>query len=355
VKRKWLFSILAVFLVFSLNGSVLAAKETGKTKEMLYLTGYEYVFAVDPETEEVTEIPVTGMTRDIVFTKDGHRLFVNTDIRQKVAIIDTAKNIVIDELDFTKDNYRSRIYGMTVDPEGKLLYAMTMRSRVEGTELKTLPPAILVMDIEKKEIVKEIEVPYGVHVLQFYEDGSKIAVWGRDLYEYDIKQDTLTLHYELFDPDDKSAGRSNYLLLWPRDQETDNLAATVNYVYYPETGETTEGFVTWDLKTGDVERIEYKEEPIGFFSGIISRDRKTAYGGMNMLAKTNLSTLKHDKVIKTKLGTSYGFNISGDGKTIYAGGGGPDVNFYDAETLEYRGTVDLKTDAMDVRVVQIKQ
>lgn len=355
MKRKWFYSMLAVFLVFSMNTAALADKETGTTKEMLYIGGYDLVFAVDPETKEVTEIPVTGPARDMTWTRDGRTLFVNTEGRQTLAVIDTVKNERIDELKFTTNEYRSHIYGFDVDPAGELIYVMTMRSKREGVELKALPPAILVMDIKTKEIVKEIEVPYGTHTLQFYEDGSKIAVWGRDLYEYDIEKDELALHHKTMNPDDENTGISNYLYFWVREKELDNLSVATNYVFYPETGEVTEGYIAWDLKTGEVERIEFEEDPIGLFSGVITKDGKTAYGGMNMLVKTDLATLKHKAVVPTKLGSSYGFNISGDEKTIYVSGAGPDISFYDAETLEYQETIDLKSDTMDIRVVQIKQ
>lgn len=355
LKRRWIYLLLAIFLVFSLSTSALADKGTGETKEMLYIGGYDLVFAVDPETKKVTEIPVTGPARDMTWTRDGRTLFVNTDGRQTLAVIDTVNNKLIDELPFSTNEYRSRIYGFDVDPAGELIYVTVMRSKREGVELKALPPAILVMDIKTKKIVKEIEVPYGTHTLQFYEDGGKIAVWGRDLYEYDIEKDTLTLHHKTMNPEDENDGISNYLYFWVRDKELDYLSVATNYVFYPETGEVTEGYIAWDLKTGDVERIEFEEDPVGLFSGVITKDRKTAYGGMNMVAKTNLATLKHDAVVPTEKGTSYGINISGDEKTVYVSGAGPDLSFYDAETLKYQGTIDLKSDTMDLRVVQIKQ
>lgn len=354
--KKWLGSCSALVLALTVGLTTVAEADSGakNTKEKLYIGGMDYVFAVDPETREVTNIEVPGPARDMTWTRDGRTLFANVKGRQSLAVIDTITEEMVDELEFRQDGYTSRIFGFDVDPKGEFIYVTVMRSKIEGVEFKVAPPAILVMDLKTKEIVKEIEVPYGTHTLQFYEDGTKIAVWGRDLREYDIEKDEFKVVKETMYPADTSEGISNYLYFWYRDKESDFYSMSTNYKFYPETGKDTEGFVAWDLKTGEVKMHEFEEEATGLFSGVMSKDRTKIYSGMNYLLRTDVATMKHDKVVPTKMGSSYGFNLSGDDKTIYVSGGGADVSFYDAETLEFQGLVDLPTDTMDLRVVTIE-
>ncbi|WP_143415292.1 YncE family protein [Geobacillus sp. E263] len=331
------------------------AEETAKTKEMLYIGGLDYVFAVDPKTKEVTEIPVKGAARNMSWTENGQKLFVVTGARQTVEVIDTLKNKVVDTLSFSSGNSINRIYGLAVDPKGDYLYATVMRAKKTGTELKSLPPVIQVIDVKTKKVVKEIDVPWGTHTLQFFKDGKRIAVWARDLYIYDIEKDELKLHHSIMYPDDVKKGIGNVLYFWDRAADGHYLSVSTNYKFYPETGKVTEGILTLDLVTGEVKEYEFQGEMLGLFSGAVTKDRKYAYVGMNMLAKVNLETGKYEKVVPNVPGTSYGFNISGDDKTVYVSGAGPDVSFYDAETLELLETIPLRTDTMDVRVVQVQQ
>ncbi|HHW37498.1 MAG TPA: quinohemoprotein amine dehydrogenase [Bacillales bacterium] len=353
---KWskLKPIALTFAVLCLL--ITTAGQPGKaqgTKEMLYIAGLDVTFAVDPDTKKVTEIPIKGPNRDMTWTKDGRTLFINSEGRTKIAIVDTTTNKVKDTLTFSTKDYVAHIYGMAIDPKGEKFYATLMRSKVEGTELKALDPVIQVMDVKTKKVVKEIKVPWGTHTLQFFTDGKKLLVWAKDIYVYDIEKDELTLHTPVTNSDPKD-GLGNYLYFWVRGDDNHNVALATNYQFYPETGEVTEGVILFDLEKGEYKEVEF-DDMIGLFSGASTKDGKTAYVGMNYIAKANLETGKYEKIVPNVPGTSYGFNLSGDEKTLYVSGAGPDISFYDAKTLELKETIDLSTDTMDVRVVQIQQ
>jgi len=344
---------LAFVILCILVTTVGQSGNAESSKEMLYIGGLDVTFAVDPEMKKVTEIPIKGPNRDMTWTKDGRTLYINSEGRTKVAVVDTTKNEVIDTLTFSTDEYTARIYGMAIDHNGEKLYATLMRSKVEGTELKALDPVIQVMDVKSKKVIKEINVPWGTHSLQFFKDGKRILVWAKDIYVYDIEKDELTLHTPVMSADPKD-GIGNYLYFWVRGEDNHNVALATNYQLYPESGQVTEGIILFDLEKGEYREVEFKDT-IGLFSGTMTKDRKTAYVGMNFIAKANLETGEYEKVVPNVPGTSYGFNLSGDEKTLYASGAGPDLSFYDAETLELKETIQLSTDTMDVRVIQIQQ
>lgn len=357
-QRQWLWlivpavAVLLCWIIFS-KQDISAAE----TKEMLYVSGYDKTFAIDPaKMEIVAEIPVKGPNRDMTWTKNGQRLFINSGARQEVAIIDTLKNEVIDTVTFNdpENNIIARIYGLAVDPEGEKLYATLMRTQRKPSELVPLKPVIAVMDLETKKIVDEIEVPMVTHGLQFLEDPNKLAVWAKDLYILDVNTKKLTKHYDLSQPTEQNNHSiANFLYFWQRDRDSANSLTVGMFRYYPETDKTSENIFMVDRKTGEVTNIELPEE-LGLFSVVVSPDKKYAYGGMNYLYKINLETMEIQD-IPLKKGTSYGFNISRDGKTLYVSGAGPDISFIDAETLEYKKVIELPTDTMDVRVIEIQK
>lgn len=357
-KNKWLWfipiTIVTLLIVVIFSQKEISANET---KEMLYVTGYDVTFAIDPEKMEVVaEIPVKGPNRDATWTKNGQKLFINSGARQEVAIIDTLENKVIDTVSFNdrENQITARIYGLAVDPEGENLYATLMRTQRKPAELVPLDPIIAVMDLNTKEIIDEIEVPMGTHALQFLEDPNKLAVWAKDLYILDVTTKELTKHYDLSEPTEQNDfGVANFLYFWQRDKEGPNALTAGMFKYFPETEALSENIFMVDRKTAEVTNIELPDL-FGFFSVVVSPDKKYAYGGMNNLYKVNLETFDVEE-IALELGTSYGFNISHDGKTLYVSGAGPDISFIDAKTLEYKKIIDLPTDTMDVRVIQIQK
>jgi DNA-binding beta-propeller fold protein YncE len=48
-------------------------------------------------------------------------------------------------------------------------------------------------------------------------------------------------------------------------------------------------------------------------------------------------------------GTSYGVNVSSDGRKVYVAGGGSTLTIYDAATLKVRKVLQMASDGMDLR------
>lgn len=351
---------MTIALVFSLltvifYQATIARSET-IPKEMLYVSGIGKVFAVDPVKKEVVAaIEINGAAREMTWTEDGHTLFINDGGRQEVSKIDTEKNKVIDTLTFNKpeENITSRIFGLAVDSKGEKLYATLMRTQKKRVELVPLQPVIAVMDLKTKKVIKEVEVPYGTHALQFLEDESKLMVWAKSLYQLDLKTYELTKYHDLMEPADPSKeGIANYLYFWHRDKDSANSLTAGMFKFYPGTENVSENVLMVDRSNGKVTDFQLKE-PLGLFSVVVSPDKKYIYGGQNYIHKVNMDT-KEVTTITSKVGTSYGYNISSDGKTLYVSGAGPDISFIDTATMKYLKIIDLPTDTMDVRVIQIK-
>lgn len=359
-RTRKLGSFVTIALVFSILlvmfYQTTAAKSESLTKEMIYVSGIGKAYAIDPiKKEVVAEIPINGAAREMTWTEDGHTLFISGGGRQEVAIVDTATNKVKDKVTFNKpdEGIISRIYGLTVDSKGEKLYATLMRTQRKTVELVPLQPVIAVMDVSTKKITKEYEVPYGTHALQFLEDESKLMVWSKNLLQLDLKTGELTKFHELMEPTDPNTqGIANYLYFWSRDRDSANSLTAGMFKFYPDTEAVSENVLMVDRTNGEVTDVQLAE-PLGLFSAVVSPDKKYIYGGQNYIHKINIET-KKSTTIMSERGTSYGYNISGDGKTLYVSGAGPDISFIDTETMEYIKILDLPSDTMDVRVVQIK-
>lgn len=319
--------------------------------QMLYITGYDRIFAVDAQKDElVAEIPAKGPTRDIVFTADGSKLYVNHKDRKEIAVIDTAKQETVESFAIKdEDKVRTDIFGIALGTKQDKLYVHVTRSKRLLNELKVLPPKVMEVDLATKQVVRSWEVPYGVHNLMTLDNGRELAVFGRSLFRLDLDSGKLTEVAKLLDAPDPA----NVLFLWNTDREGNGMAAIPAYTLKTATGQVKLELLTVKNQDGVFNRIDLGE-PLGFFSAVMSPDHKKAYLAMNEIAAYDLTTAKLLKKISSPKGTYYGITISPDGKKLYLAGGGPDLTVLNADTLEVVKTIELSADAMGVRFVARK-
>ena len=102
---------------------------------------------------------------------------------------------------------------------------------------------------------------------------------------------------------------------------------------------------------GTVGDIPIKGDPAFAYSVIFSPDKKTVYGTMDDLTAIDVAKKKYAASVPHPEGTSYGINVTSDGKKIYVGGGGATLMVYDASTLKVLKTLQMDSDGMDIRRV----
>ncbi|MHB1167078.1 MAG: YncE family protein [Carboxydocellales bacterium] len=319
--------------------------------QMVYVTGYERIFAIDAQKDElVAEIPTKGPTRDIVFSADGSKLYVNHKDRKEVAVIDTAKQEQLESFTIKdEDKVRTDIFGMTLSTKEDKLYVSVTRSKRLLSELKVLPPKIMEVDVATKQVTRSWEVPYGVHNLMTVDNGRELMVFGRSLFKLDLESGKLSEVVKLVDAPDPA----NVLALWNTDRDGNGMGSVPAYTLTTATGQVKLELMTVANKDGAFNRINLGE-PLGFFSSVVSPDHKKAYCTMNEIAAYDLTTGKLLKKITSPKGTYYGITISPDGKKLYMGGGGADVTVLNADTLEVLKTIELSADVMGIRFVSRK-
>ena len=85
------------------------------------------------------------------------------------------------------------------------------------------------------------------------------------------------------------------------------------------------------------------------YSVALAPDRKKAYAVMDDVTVIDLVKKTYVASVPNKEGTSYGVNVSGDGRKIYVGGAGSTLTVYDARTLKPLKVLQMASDGMDLR------
>jgi DNA-binding beta-propeller fold protein YncE len=202
-------------------------------------------------------------------------------------------------------------------------------------------PVVAQVDLVSGKIVRSVEVPWGVVQVVPVDGGRQVYAVGKDIYKIDAAGEALKI-VETVPMFEKGW---NILPLWNYTWENGGLAA-MNY-YTPESM----GLLAIDQKTGEITGTAIQGDPVLAYSIIVTPDRKKAYAVMDDLNVIDLEKKKYTAVVPLKDGTSYGVNLSSDGKKIYVGSGGPSLTVLDAATLKPLKVVKLTTDGIDLRRV----
>ncbi|WP_286231890.1 YncE family protein [Neobacillus mesonae] len=345
---------LVIFIIFPAH-----AEQKQAYTERVFVSGYGEVTVIDPAIPKVVaSIKVDGPVRDMSFTKDGKMAVVNANDRKTLYVIDTVENKVIDSITLTgrtdKGLLDRRIWGAAVSPDGSKAYAFVTQGEKQKNIFKSLPTKILEIDLKTKEVTRDIEAPYGVHVLQFKEnDPNTIFVWGYDLYTLDLKNWKISLKKGIKNSKNpEKEGVGGFLLLFPRGHENGFNSFPI-IKSYPD-GRVTEGIMWMNMNTGVVKSVEFDQEPVGMFSAVIDKAETTGYVILNDWYKVDLKTGKVLKKSKPPTGSIYGINTSTDEKKLYLAAAGNHFVVADRE-LNIEKIIELPTDGFDLRVVRIQK
>jgi DNA-binding beta-propeller fold protein YncE len=109
------------------------------------------------------------------------------------------------------------------------------------------------------------------------------------------------------------------------------------------------GLLLVDQATGRIDDLTIAGEPAMAYSVVLAPDRKLAYAVMDDLTVIDLAKKAYARSVPVAEGTSYGVNVSSDGRKVYVAGGGSTLTIYDAATLKVRKVLQMASDGMDLR------
>jgi DNA-binding beta-propeller fold protein YncE len=311
-----------------------------QAKDLFYYLGQGSVQVIDGDTDAiVADIPVKGWSRSGALSSDKRTLYVMAN-RHLIHKIDTASNKLAGTADVNQDGWDHFIFGFCMANDDKTGYAAMMSRKTDGGEVVIGTPVVAQVDLDTGKILRSVEVPWGVASLARVKDGTWVYAIGKDLYKIDATGSDMKVA-ETVPYFEK---KYNMLPFW--DYQWENGGVWIANYYTPELM----GLLTIDA-AGTVGDIPIKGDPAFAYSVIFSPDKKAVYGTMDDLTTIDVAKKKYAASVPHPEGTSYGINVTSDGKKIYVGGGGSTLMVYDAKTLKVLKTLQMASDGMDIRRV----
>ncbi len=309
--------------------------------DRFYYLGYEIIQVIDGDTDAiVADIPIKGATREVGLTADRKFLYVAAS-RHLVHKVDLGANRVVATVDVSNGGWDRLMFGFVLDPDGRTAYGAFMSRRTDNGEVVVGKPVVAQFELETGKVLRSVDVPWGVAHLVSVKGGKTLYAFGQDLYKIDTtgSDPRIVETVPMFDKG------MNILPFW--DYTFDN-GGVASMNYYTEK---FMGLLLVDQLSGDIADIVIEGEPAMAYSVVLAPDRKKAYAVMDDLTVIDLAKKKYVASVPIKEGTSYGVNVSSDGKKIYVGGGGSTLTIFDAQTLKPLKVLQMASDGMDLRRV----
>lgn len=329
--------------------------------DKIYVTGYEKVFVIDGTRDElIKEIPVKGIVREIHYSPDSKFVFVAHDRREKVAVIDTDRDVVANELSFAypEPGSISRVLGFATSNDGKKLFTHTLNFRVVVDKgiVEMLPWTVNITDLATGKVEKRIPVPKGdgngIYPLA---DSRYIYLLGRDLWKIDVVKGQVV---EMVPMQSDSVQPKDALWLWWQYRRK---GGTIIMPYYATDvisgGPRLVMGLAWIDPDGKV-TIKETGPPIFYFAAVMSNNRKHAYSIYNEVTfyEIEKEVVRISKRVRPEPehpypGSYYSIDVSSDDKKLYGSAAGPDVMVMDAKTGKIKKIIDLSTETWHLAVV----
>jgi len=331
----------------------------------LFLGAYPDAVIVFDEAKGqiVDRIPLTtGLPTSLRLSQDKKKIYVTTNDRGGVEVIDVATRKVINHFELSTPTRRYRFNGGTPDNEGKLFYAVTMEIDKLVDRYEIGKPKYTVIDLAQQKIVKSVDIASedeaansGGYVRGFFE----FSPDGKYLYQFRDKVVILNAddfkvvdRIDLAKPDLpglESVGFGGLL---------DSISEPGQHISFftaadPVVHNRLFGIARLDLATRQVDFTPIGPVPAGMAGLQVAPDKKTAYTvvatGANGNKRCEFWTfdLSNDRITRTaevSCRTRFSFGLSGDGNKLYFYGAGFEIEVYDAATLKYEKTWDLNND-----------
>jgi hypothetical protein len=291
--------------------------------------------------EVIAEIQLHGRApKEIECSNDGRYLYVTTEGRSQIEVVDFLNRKVEDVIHVAPPGYKVVIYGTALSRDEKVLYIHIKPVRLLPDEYQAESPKIISYEFSTHQSHTIAEVPEGIASLIALGDGKRLIAWGRDLYTIDIASGRIVDTFPLQRPS-SAHGPLNSLPLFSQ-YEQSGIYSMPLYTTDPANGKDLMGLVNIDVETGKIDLLELGPA-VPLFSAVVSPDRKRAYAVMNQLVTVDLNDRRVINVLDLDR-TKYVTNISRDGRKLYVSGAGPFMDIYDTQSLKQIKKIELSGD-----------
>ena len=292
------------------------------------------------DTDEVfAQIPMHGIApREITPSADGRSLFVITEGRRFVEVIDVARKQVVDTIDLSSPGQTVKIFGLAVNREGNTIFVNVLCVDRARDSVHPQEPQIWALDVATHKVTKLLPVSMGVYLLiSSPSDDRLLYAFGADLYVIDVqaRQIVKTIPFQ----SNSVPGQGPLSVsCYPQFLQT-NLLSCPTQRTDPITKRAFVGLLNFDLANATWDQMDLGPAEM-WDSAVVSPDRARAYAVWNSLFVVDLVQRKVT-AIKDLSMTEGSVNISSDGGKLYLSDGNPSILIYDTTTLKLVKTIAL--------------
>jgi hypothetical protein len=331
----------------------------------LYLPAYPAAVLVfdEAKAEVVDRIPLaTGTPMSIRLSADHKKLYLTTIDHNGIEVVDLDTRKVITHFVLNTPTKQYRIFSGTPDPSGKFYYAVTKEITSFPDHYEVAKPKYTLIDLEQQKIVKTVEITkeeeainqgdWGVGSIEVSPDGKLLYQFGDKITILQASDFKVLDHIDLERPEIPGMENVRYggdldLINEPGEHTSMFISSD------PVVHNRVFGLARFDLSSRKIDFTSIGPAPNGMAGFQVTPDKKLAYSVIENGIhgrKTcefwafDLSSNRLTNKAPLPCRTRFTLGISSDGKKLYIYGAGFDIEVYDAATLKYEKTWDLKTD-----------
>jgi DNA-binding beta-propeller fold protein YncE len=326
----------------------------------LYLPAYPNAVLVFDESKGqiVDRIPLeTGTPMSIRLASDHKKIYVTTVDHNGIEVIDVATRKVINHFVLNTSTTQYRFRGGAVDPQGKFFYTVTREIDKLPEHFDVKHAKYTVIDLEQQKIVKTVDMP--VEDERTNRLSYEVSPDGKYLYQFGPKIKIMqTSDFKVVDEMDLAqpdfGAMENVRLGSDLDLISQpGMHTSVFNSSDPIVHNRVFGLARLDLGTRQVEYNPIGPAPAGMAGLQVTPDKKSAYtvvaNGANgnkrcEFWKFDLTSDRLTQKAEVPCRTRFSFGMSSNGEKLYIYGAGFEIEVYDAATLKWEKTWDLKTD-----------
>jgi DNA-binding beta-propeller fold protein YncE len=305
----------------------------------------------------------TGLPTGLRLSADRKKIYVMTNDRSGIEIIDVATRKVINSLTLNSGNRKYRFNGGIADPQDKFFYTITTELVKEIDRFEIGRPKYTVIDLTEKKIVKTVELTREDEAASGGGGGRPgafaISPDGKFLYQFRDSvsiRDTTTFQevdkIELAKPEYPGMENIGFAA------QLDSLAEPGYYTSMfnssdPVLHGRVFGFARLNLTTRKADFTPIGPAPPAMSGLQVTPDKTRGY----VVTTTNTHGNKRCEVWSFDLASNritqtqeincrsrFSFGMSSDGKKLYIYGAGFEFDVYDAATLKFVKTWDTNND-----------
>jgi WD40 repeat protein len=359
-------AISALLTLVCLTGALFAAPAKAvkaAAPELMYLGVWPHtILVIDANQEKIVDkidLP-TDIARTLLLSPDCKKIIASTLRDNSILVIDLASKQILNRFSLDSGGTFTRLSGLTVDPGGKLLYAVGTDITKKTDRFEVGEPKLVVIDLDAKKITRSAEFGKEDALtsprtnMKVSPDGKFLYMFRQSIFIYDTSTLKMVKKIELSKAE---APETSSLSLSPVEDPNAPEGKVVGIFNSsdPYVHQRIFGIAEIDLATQNYEITPIGPSATSIQPMLLSPDRKYGYtvavNGThgNRVTEFWVFDLKTKKIVSKKefIGrTRLNFGITADGNKLLIYNAGYQVEVYDAKTLDLRSTIDLNGDTV---------